>query len=40
MNEEVDFLEYIYQNAKMGIESIGRLIKSRNKDDDLDKILK
>lgn len=40
MNEEIEFLEYIYQNAKMGIESIGRLIKSRNKDDNLDKILK
>ena len=40
MNEEVEFLEYIYQNAKMGIESIGRLIKSRNKDDKLDEIFK
>ena len=40
MNEEVEFLEYIYQNAKMGIESIGRLIKSRKKDDELDKIFK
>lgn len=40
MNEEVEFLEYIYQNAKMGIESIGRLIKSRNKDDKLDQIFK
>ena len=40
MNEEIEFLEYIYQNAKMGIESIGRLIKSRNKDDKLDKIFK
>lgn len=40
MNEEIEFLEYIYQNSKMGIESIGRLIKSRNKDDKLDKIFK
>lgn len=40
MNEEIEFLEYIYQNARMGIESIGRLIKSRNKDDELDKIFK
>ena len=40
MNEEVEFLEYIYENAKMGIESIGRLIKSRNKDDKLDEIFK
>lgn len=40
MKEEIEFLEYIYQNAKMGIESIARLIKSRNKDDNLDKIFK
>ena len=40
MNEEIEFLEYIYQNAKMGIESIARLIKSRKKNDELDKILK
>lgn len=40
MNEEIEFLEYIYQNAKMGVESIGRLIKSRNKDDKLDKVFK
>lgn len=40
MSEEVEFLEYIYQNAKMGIESIGRLIKSRDKNDELDKVFK
>lgn len=40
MNEEIEFLEYIYQNTKMGIESIAQLIKSRKKEDELDKILK
>lgn len=40
MKDEIEFLEYIYQNAKMGIESIGRLIKAREKDDKINKILK
>jgi hypothetical protein len=40
MKEEIEFLEYIYQNAKMGIESIARLIQTRKKDDKLDKIFK
>lgn len=40
MNEEIEFLEYIYQNAKMGQESTARLIKTRNKKDELEDVVK
>lgn len=38
MNEEIEFLDYIYQNAKMGQESIGRLLKTRNKKDEIESV--
>ena len=31
MKEEIEFLEYIYQNAKMGQDSIINMLKTRNK---------
>lgn len=40
MKEEIEFLEYVYKNAKMGVESIARLIQERKKDDKIDKVLK
>ena len=40
MNEEIEFLDYIYQNAKMGQESIGRLLKTRNKKDEVEGVAK
>ncbi|MDD3304147.1 MAG: hypothetical protein PHP54_04440 [Clostridia bacterium] len=36
MKEEIEFLDFIYQNAKMGQESIGRLLKTRNKNDEIE----
>ena len=40
MSEEIEFLDYIYQNAKMGQESIGRLLKTRNKKDEIEDVAK
>lgn len=40
LKEEIEFLEYVYQNAKMGIESIARLIQARKKQDKLDKVFR
>ena len=40
MSEEIEFLDYIYQNAKMGKESIGRLLKTRNKKDEIEDVAK
>lgn len=40
MNDDIEFLEYIYQNTKMEIESIARILKIRKKNDILNSILK
>lgn len=40
MNEEIEFLEYIYQNAKICQETIARIIKNRNKKDELENVIK
>lgn len=40
MNEEIELLEYIYQNSKICQESIARIIKTRNKKDKLEEIIK
>ena len=40
MKEEIEFLEYIYQTAKMGQESIGRLLKTRKKNDEIELTIK
>lgn len=40
MNEEIEFLESIYQNVKFTQESIARIIKMRDKNDELDSIIK
>ncbi len=40
MKEEIEFLEYVYQNAKMGQESIVRMLKTRNKGDEIELVLK
>lgn len=40
MNEEIEFLDYIYQNAKMGQESVARLLKTRNKQDEIEEVMK
>lgn len=39
MNDDIEFLEYIYQNTKMEIESIARILKIK-KNDILNSILK
>ncbi len=40
MNDDVEFLKYIYQNVKMAETSTLTLIKVRNKNDDIEEILK
>lgn len=40
MSEEIEFLEYIYQNINISLESIKRLIKTRNKNDEIEEIAK
>ena len=40
MKEEIEFLEHIFQNAKMGQESIMRMLKTRNKKDEIELVLK
>lgn len=40
MNEEIEFLESIYQNVKFTQESIARIIKMRDKNDELNSIIK
>lgn len=40
MNGEIEVLEYIYQNASMAKETIGRIIKIREEDDSLTEVLK
>lgn len=40
MKEEIEFLEYIYQNAKMGQDSIINMLKTRNKNDEIELVLK
>lgn len=40
MNEEIEFLEYIYQNINISLESIKGLIKTRNKKDEIEEIVK
>lgn len=40
MNEEIEFLEYLYQNSKICQETIARIIKTRNKQDELEQIIK
>lgn len=40
MNDDIEFLKYIYQNVKMAETSILTLIKVRNKNDDIEEILK
>lgn len=40
MREEIELLEFIFQNAKIAAESIARIRKERKKEDDLDVFLK
>ena len=40
MNDDIEFLKYIYQNVKMAETSTLTLIKVRNKNDDIEEILK
>lgn len=40
MSEEIEFLEYIYQKVNISLESIKRLIKTRNKNDEIEEIIK
>ncbi len=40
MREEIELLEFIFQNAKIAAESIARIRKERKKEDDLDILLK
>lgn len=40
MKEEIEFLEYIYQNSKMGQDSIINMLKTRNKNDEIELVLK
>lgn len=40
MNEEIELLEYIYQNTKICQESIARIIKTRDKKDNLEETIK
>ena len=40
MKEEIEFLEYIYQNSKMGQDSIIKMLKTRNKNDEIELVLK
>lgn len=40
MSEEIEFLDYIYQNSKMSQESIGRLLKTRNKKDEIEEVIR
>ncbi len=40
MNDEIEFLEYIYQNINISLESIKGLIKTRNKKDEIEEIVK
>ena len=40
LKEEIEFLNYIYQNSKIAIEYIMRLLKTRNEGDEIEVILK
>lgn len=40
MKDELELLEYIFQNSKIAVESIMRIRKERKKIDDLDNLLK
>ena len=40
MSEEIEILDYIYQNSKICQDTIVRIIKSRNKKDRLEEVIK
>lgn len=40
MNDEIEFLEYVYQNAQMGRETVLRIIKTRNIKDEFEEVLR
>lgn len=40
MRDEIELLEYIFQNSKIGVENIMRIRKERKKSDELDEVLK